>query len=263
MLRDLYNFLFGPNRAAPKPGFASEQGYRRLQKRMASLIGAISLGVPLVALGVALQPGRCFPDSISHLYYWEGYGDLFVAALVSIATLMFIFRAESVLENVSASLAGLGALGVALIPTANSGCETEGYSGRGFGQVSGETFTPRGPFEAWPGVENYHYAAAALLIVVLCYYCFFVFTRCVDDNCRADGTLRPTKIMRNRIYRACGTVIALIIAAFTAQSLIRFDWWEGINATFWLEAIALLAFGVAWSVKGRIFNSVLKDDPTS
>ena len=62
------------------------------------------------------------------------------------------------------------------------------------------------------------------------------------------------KKIRNRIYRICGVVILACIALIGLYFWLPRD--TGISAikpVFWLESIALWAFGISWFVKGETF----------
>jgi hypothetical protein len=62
------------------------------------------------------------------------------------------------------------------------------------------------------------------------------------------------------VYRVCGiTIFATItLIAIYNFSGIEFQWLDKYKPVFWLEWIALLAFGTSWLVKGKL---VLEDKP--
>jgi heme A synthase len=80
-------------------------------------------------------------------------------------------------------LASVFALGVALFPTASQGPTTTG--------------------EQW--VRLVHLVCAGSFFVCLAWFSLFIFTT-------TDGQPTPQKLIRNRIYRACGIAILVALA---------------------------------------------------
>lgn len=191
-----------------------------------------------------------------------------------------------------ARLAGLCAFGVAFSPTGGTGCEDfAGSAIRTFligtqgGDIVGLPEALRIPdlpldqqpavagiarFDLWHALkfENFvfgaiHYASAAVMFAILAYYSLVVFTRNQKAGPEDAEPVRFTrKWWRNLIYRACGAVIIGCLVALAVQFALLPEGlktvWNAANGTFWVEALALFAFGISWSVKGRIF-AVLRD----
>ena len=66
--------------------------------------------------------------------------------------------------------------------------------------------------------------------------------------------MTPEKTKRNRLYRVCGVVIAIcigIIAILGISAKVDTPGTGGSPWVFWLESIALCAFGLSWLVKGE------------
>jgi len=63
------------------------------------------------------------------------------------------------------------------------------------------------------------------------------------------------KIRRNRIYRICGVIMLVCIVVLALYANVRdsLPWLKQYKPVFWLESVALLAFGVSWLVKGGLF----------
>jgi hypothetical protein len=60
------------------------------------------------------------------------------------------------------------------------------------------------------------------------------------------------KRVRNKIYRGSGiTIVAGVAAAALFQFLTSHQFRETWHPVFWCEAIAIIAFGFAWLVKGE------------
>lgn len=193
-------------------------------------VGVIGIALPfvLVAGDLALG-GDGLRDSISR-YWFSPVRDVFVGSMCAIGVFLYCYRYDRP-DRLLANVTGTAAIAVALLPT------------------SPET----GATTAEVVVGRLHLVAAAIFFVGLAVFCLDLFTR---------GEVRnPRKAARNRIYRICGwTIIAcLVLAALDTAFLpdaLAVRW----NTLFWLEAVAILAFGVAWFVKG---DTVLRDPPSS
>ena len=121
-----------------------------------------------------------------------------------------------------------------------------------------------------PWLEYVHFFSAAVVFVLLFIFCVFIFAR-VDpwhlksgkilENGLIDGEVGDAKKLRNRIYYACGGFILVSLAALGWNAAFNDDKtvWNEYNLTFWFEALGLFAFGVAWSVRGRILPTLFND----
>lgn len=241
------------NRNTSPPPFVVSQRF------FASLIGVIAIGLPTLLLVVSWLRG-CFYDSISHHYYAPILGDLFVVALATIGIFLFAYRGRSRREDVVSQLAGMAALGVALLPTTGAGISgTTSCSGRAF--FGGGSFEPL--YSLFPGAEILHFCSAAFLLGFLAYYALFNFTQTHSpDSIDDQGGLTPAKRKRNRLYRASGITIIVCLVLLGLYAFNHGDWsfWNELNLTFWLESVALIAFGISWIVRGRVFDTMLRDE---
>ena len=102
--------------------------------------------------------------------------------------------------------------------------------------------------------SDLHWTFAALLFLTLSYFSLFLFTKTDPSK-----TPTPQKLQRNAVYKTCGCVMLGCLALIPPVKLI-----PGIAAlvapddpVFWLEAIAIVAFGVSWLTKGE---AILKDE---
>ncbi len=71
-----------------------------------------------------------------------------------------------------------------------------------------------------------------------------------------SGDIEPTiqKNKRNRVYRLCGAVMLTAFALALIKGLLPADLETVVdqyNPIFWLESVAILAFGFSWFVKGE------------
>ena len=124
----------------------------------------------------------CFYDSISHYYYAQFWGDVFVGALVFIGTFLIAYRGGNPAESLLATLAGFCAFGVAALPTSGRGCPLESFSGRAladFERPESAEFVTVVPasdanslFELFTNASTWHFIAAGVLFAFLAYYSF-------------------------------------------------------------------------------------------
>jgi uncharacterized membrane protein AbrB (regulator of aidB expression) len=102
-------------------------------------------------------------------------------------------------------------------------------------------------------VGRIHFAAAALLFGTLACMSLFLFTR-------TDQVVpTPRKRARNVVYVVSGVTIVAAIVAIAVVKLANVENdFPGI--VFWLETVAMTAFGLSWLTKSEI---ILGDEPPS
>ncbi len=188
-------------------------------------IGIIALALPpTLVVGQLLLDGKPWPNSIS-AYYYTSMRNVFVGAMCALGVFLLSYRYRRE-DNRLSTVAAVCALGIALFPTAQEGTTTTG--------------------EDW--VRAVHFGCAAVFFLVLAGFSLLVFTR-------TDGPLTSRKLLRNRVYRLCGVIIVVSLAAAGGNALWErsFDGYplRDDNALFWLESIAVWAFGLSWLVKGN------------
>lgn len=254
-------------------------------------VGLVALGLPFALLAVWAVGGTCDGiNSISHYYFTRLGGDLLVGALCFIGTLLLFFfklpfeKGQATVsvdgfkkigrkEIIAARLAGLCAFGVALLPTTDSGCEVyEDEVARVFlsgtkGSDVANTLTGTPGFDFWVAFGNpdgwlgyTHYGSAIGMFAVLAYFSLFVFTRQQSPNALGGNQgFGSKKKARNGTYYTCGALILISMIAMMYKFLTMEEGskelasWNAANLTFWFEALGLVAFGVSWCVKGRLF----------
>ncbi len=216
------------------------------QRRLASMVGYVAIGLPIVLGfgGAALSWLKLgsFRASISGFYYESVLlGDIMVGALAFIGTLMLAYRGWSRKVADLATAAGLAAYLVALFPA-------DGW------------FVPPGEAAIFqPAAQILHAVAAGTLFLILAFFCFFVFTRVEAHQTEGEGVPASVKRARDRIYRAAGTLILLSIAAIPLGGFLADDLAQTYRITFWAETVALTAFGISWLVQGRASSHILMD----
>lgn len=262
----LGNFLAqGTTRYFQPPAIRAAAVYRAeadIQKRLATLVGLVAFGLPIAMAAGAVLGGSCFRDSISHFYYAQFLGPVFVGLLIFIGGFLIAYTGEHWLEDAGSVVAGLGACFVAVFPTSGNGCEGEPrFLSRVFVEYTPTdppTVAPvdgRGFFQLFPHVENLHAYAAGVLFIYLGLYCLVVLKRVVPARHMRGQAMIATKRRRNILYSLCGIVILACVATMGAVGflagpgfLLR---WKAANLTFAVETAALWAFGLAWIAKGR------------
>lgn len=185
-------------------------------------VGLIGIFLPFtLMLGVYLffPEGRGSP-SISH-YYHTGMGDVFVGALCAVALFMYFYTGYDKWDDLTGNLAATFAVGVALFPTAKIGIEGDWRS-------------------------TVHFTCAALLFAVLAFFSICRFTK-------SGGSPTRKKRARNKIFVACGIVIACCVVAVAIYKNLPGDSDPIPDFVFWAETLALVAFGASWLIKGETF----------
>jgi hypothetical protein len=106
-----------------------------------------------------------------------------------------------------------------------------------------------------------HYGSAAAMFLILAYVVLSVFTR-VNSQAAVQGGNR--KALRNGCYRVLGRVILATVAILAFKLVVIGEesgfarFWDSYRLTFVFEATGLIAFGLAWMIKGR-FLLVFED----
>ena len=162
-------------------------------------------------------------DSISQSYHAGDWPrNIFVGFLFAIAAFLFSYRGDPNIrfQKWISKLAALSAIGIAVFPC---GC---GYSEAKF-------------------ISTIHYASAAVMFFILGYFCWD-FMRAAKRKDTKNAAFRAL------IYKMCFAAIVLSIAVLALDWLL-----SGIISScfealvFWGEAVALVAFGIAWLTASR------------
>ncbi len=196
-------------------------------------VGIIGSALPFVlAFGKILLQGPGIQGSISS-YYYTDMRNVFVGSLCAIGVFLMSCRGYDRKDEIAGRLACVFAIGVALFPTTPD-----------MDATSGDKL-----------IGSLHLSFAALLFLTLAYFCLALFTKTAPDK---NPTRR--KLQRNTVYRVCGYTILLCIflifvfALPPVKALV-----ERLTPVFWLESAAIIAFGMAWLIKGE---TILKDEET-
>ena len=160
-------------------------------------------------------------------------GAVFVGVMFAFGVFLIAYKghppakAYEISDNIVANIAGVFAIGVALFPTRP----------KDFSDLEGI-------------VGIIHVVCAGLFLLALAYFAIFLFTKTVPNT-----TKSPKKKQRDMVYRACGIVIFLCVVLIGVNFLLG-GALDAIKPVFWLEALAVIAFGISWMIKGQV---LLKD----
>ena len=200
-----------------------------LQLRKA--VGIIGVVLPfVVALGKIVLQGPGIQHSIS-AYYYTDMGNVFVESLCAIGVFLMSTRGYDKRDRIAGYIACILAIGVALFPEAPAGATSQQKT-----------------------IGMLHWTLAALLFLTLAYFSLFLFTETNPEKKPTDQ-----KLQRNKVYRACGyTILGSILLIFVLTRPQIETHVESLTPVFWLESLAVVAFGVAWLIKGE---TILKDKP--
>lgn len=195
-------------------------------------VGWIAILLPFAVAIPVFLVHNILESSISS-YYYTGARNFFVGSLCAVAMFQFSCRGFDKKDEIAGFLSAVFAVGVAFFPTAPDA----------------------GASERQQDIGAAHYTFAALLFLTLAYFCLVLFRK-------TSGGLDPTprKVARNRVYVISGMVILLSILAIVITKFGHLDYSIlGLGPVFFFETTSLLAFGVAWLIKGE---TLLKDKPT-
>lgn len=210
--------------------------------RVRRAIGILGFFLPTALVLWSVVFGQGLRPSIS-AYYYSPMREVFVGTLCAIAVFLWSYEGyrprpgEWLSDLMAARAASLGALAVALVPTAPDGptaC-TLSQCVIGFSRAS-----------------LLHWLGAALFFGALALFCLVLFVR---------GGRSAEKQACNRIYRTCGWIIVAAMALM-ALVLLSPDPVKArlvpLRPVFWLETVATFAFATSWMIKGDAMHPVVR-----
>lgn len=196
-------------------------------------VGILGMALPfVVSIGAFIFFHTGLQNSISS-YYYTGMRDVYVGILFAIGVFLLSYRGYSRSDDIAGDLACLFAVGVAIFPTFSSDTGTTGI----------------------PIIAYLHTICAACFLITLSYFSLGLFTKTDPDKSPTRG-----KRQRNVVYKVCGYVIISCLILMAILSILPDDISDTLkryHPVFWLEALAIVAFGVSWFTKGE---AILKDE---
>lgn len=192
--------------------------------RLRKSVGFLAFTLPLILLiWNALFGCWTIQHSLSD-YYYTASGDVFIGVLISISFFLIAYKGYDMVDHWLTSFAGTFGVLVALLPT---------------GQNMDELCSVREVEElAWRSAV--HNVLAVLFFLILAYMSYFQFTK-------TSGNMTAKKVDRNKIYRICAIVMIVslaLIPVFSAFPIFP-------KVIFWMEWVAMAAFGFSWLTKGE------------
>ncbi len=207
-------------------------------KTLRKAVGWLGISLPPALLMGNYIFSNCthIQDAISH-YYYTITGNLLVGILCSTALFLIAYKGypDDKRDNRWTNWAGIAALGIAFFPTNNNSKDSCAI----FNLLDNHLR------------NTIHYVSATVFFILLACISIFLFTK-------SKGCKTKQKIIRNKIYRTCGIVIFISILLIGVNEFFEREGssLSKIKPKFWLESIAMFAFGTSWLVKGEF---ILKD----
>jgi NADH:ubiquinone oxidoreductase subunit 6 (subunit J) len=100
-----------------------------------------------------------------------------------------------------------------------------------------------------------HFISATIFFLTLAVMSLFLFT------ISTKPTMTDEKRNRNKVYIACGvTMVVCIVLIAAGKFFMTREWNEQTSFMFWLESIAVVAFGISWLTKAEV---ILADSVTT
>ena len=235
------------NRTAPSSLVLGYMDLRKTVGWLGTLLPAVLLAGNLIFPAAVRLPG--LPESMSY-YYYTPMRNILVATLCALGVFLLSYLGHDRPDFWITTVAGLGAIGTALFPTKPAVC------------------LPKPAVCAPPAlarlttqqtvIGDIHLTLAMIMFLALGVMALR-FTR------SGPGALTPEKKkkkkLRNDIYRVCGIAIFVLVGlSIAANFVIPPSVTATVPVLYILEALAVIAFGVSWFVKGQTLLPVLKVD---
>jgi hypothetical protein len=219
-------------------------------KTLSRIIGVLGMLLPILLwlfLWIVNGYTKVLP-SISH-YYFTRSNVIFIIVVSLIAIFLLVYK-KSKGGFLLSTLAAIGAILLLLFPTnalIKDCCDICNSVSIAF--IENNCFR-----------NTFHYISAAVFLGSLALMSLFVFT---NDNkeklIHEPQSCTPSKVkQQNIVYRICGIImiLALLIIVIGSFNTPFKPIYNANNLTFWMETIAVEAFGFSWLVKGEtVFKS--------
>lgn len=215
--------------------------------RVRQALGYLGLALPVLLIASGLMGSANLEPSLSDFFHTISR-DIFVGVLFAIGTFLVIYEGyerepgESITDNWLATVAGVAVFGVALFPNESPSGQISALSQ----QLVGIGVSPL-----------IHYSSCFVFFYCMGHFCMFRFAKTEDPA-------------RRKFYRLCGWTIVVCCAALAVASVwkkmgppIMTDFVIRYDIVFWIEAVGVWAFSIAWIVKGRGDQELVASLPNS
>ncbi len=214
--------------------------------RVRQALGYLGLSLPILLMLSSAAVNSGLEPSLSDFFHTVSR-DVFVGVLIAIGTFLVIYEGyerepgETFTDNWLATVAGISVFCVALFPNESPTGQVAALSQ----QLVGVNISP-----------IFHYSSCLVFFYCMGHFCMFRFSKTRNQA-------------RRRFYRFCGWTIV-----FCGTALAVASYWKQMgppvltafvldnNVVFWVEAIGVWAFSLAWIVKGRGDQELLASFPT-
>jgi hypothetical protein len=231
-------------------------------------VGWIGSLLPIALIfGGMLFITSSMPESMSGYYYTQ-MRNVFVGALCALGIFLVGYDGYDELDRWITNVAGLGAIGVAFLPTKPPVCALNERA----------CLPPSVPHlsASQQVVGDIHLAFAAVTFIALGIMALrFATSEETPAGQGAAGRLRhglglarpsgrqpAPKRRRNVVYRVCGVTILSCVGLAALSNVLSMPVTVRWPLVFTFEAIAVFAFGISWFVKGQTLLPIIKDrDP--
>lgn len=203
------------------------------------VLGYLGISLPfLVFIGSQFDGVSPLLNSIS-AYYFTNVREIFVSTLAALSLFFITYKGYTKLDNILTNIAGLLALNIALFPSMRETNEDVLYL---FAFISPQA------------TDIIHLCSASTFFLILAFVSYFIFTK------TGNSPMTPRKIVRNRVYKACGIIIFSSLIIMGVYEILPEDvklYLQKFRLIFIFESISLFAFGTSWLVKGGV---ILRDN---
>lgn len=218
-------------------------------KSLRLFVGLLGVLMPVVLILFSALTGNTPVNSSISAYYYGDTRDMFVGGLWAIGVFLICYWGRGPADPsrwfndvIVSRIAGFAIIGVSLIPTTTH--DMDAY-------CAPEPVMRSADFLIWQfellgcAMGHVHFALAASFLICTALFSLFLFT----GSARAGGQQTAIRRWRHRLYITCGIIIVLALLATGLAVII--GWHETTKIVFWLESIAVVAFGISWIVKGE------------
>jgi hypothetical protein len=210
--------------------------------RIRKIIGFLGIALPIL---IYAFHGELL-SSISH-YYYSRSAVFFIAILSTFGLLLISYKGyekdkdtEIFSDNLITHIGGIAALLVVLLPTTCNGSNSAEIT-----DMCQQNYPLFGHDNTI--VWIIHLISAGVFLFIMGYMSLFRFTK---------GKITDEKKTKNRIYRICGITVWVSIGILGIESIFQNFHFSEYDV-FIFETISVVAFGIAWLVKGEAIKDII------
>lgn len=208
--------------------------------KLRKILGWLGVALPWIVAALYMifeVSAFSIPHSISATYHVASCITPFMIILGSAGILLICYDGYDKQDKIVCTLAGIFGLLICLFP-----CATFANS------IDIDPSMLVGTFQLPAVVSGWiHNISAIVFFALLAYNSYFLFTK-------SSGEMNPEKKKRNLIFKICG--IGMLTSFIL---LIPLELLDVSFATWLIEAIALMFFGISWLTKSQCYTWLFKD----